>query len=270
MDIFRKSAARLASAALIAFSCPAEAINFQDWWWNPSQSGMGVNIGHQANTIVAAWFLYGDDGKATFLYMDGRLNANAMGGTVNSTLYRVTGLPPGPSFNPDSVIRTAVGSASINFTSDTTAVLTYSYDNGSHAGTLNLQRWSYAPLVVDGTYQFLMRRFNSCGLGPPLMSFDKVQGVVSTTGNTLNLSLTSSSGQPICSFSINHSQSGSIIEGAGTATCAPCRNQTGTITATLTDLRRTDELLSLRIVSKGDFSLLNEDGWTLTGIMGGP
>lgn len=270
MDIFRKSAARLACAALIAFSCPAEAINYQDWWWNPSQSGMGVNIGHEANTIVAVWFLYGDDGKATFFYMDGRLNGNAVGGTINSPLYRVTGMPPGPSFNPASVVATAVGSASINFTSDTTAVLTYSYDNGSHAGTLNLQRWSYAPLVVDGTYQFLMRRVNSCGLRPPLPIFDRVQGVVSTTGNTLNLKLTSSSGEPICSFSINHSQSGSIIEGVGAASCAPCPSQSGTITATLTDLRRNDGLLSLSIVSKGDFSLLNEDDWTLTGIMGAP
>jgi hypothetical protein len=265
MDIFGKSAARLACATLIAFSCPAQAINYQDWWWNPSQSGMGVSIAQQANTVVAAWYLYGDDGKAAFLYMAGPLNGGAVGGTVEGTLYRMTGMPPGPSFNPASVVATAVGSASINFTSDTTAVLAYSYDNGSRAGTLNLQRWSFAPLVADGTYQLLMRRVDSCNLRPPITSFDRVQGVVSTTATTLNLTLTSSSGQPICSFSINHSQSGSIIGGSGTATCAPCGSQAGTATATLRTLRQIDDLvLSLRIVTTGDNSFLSDE-WTLTG-----
>jgi hypothetical protein len=36
----------------------AMATNYQDWWWNPGLSGMGVNIGHEGNTIVAAWYLY--------------------------------------------------------------------------------------------------------------------------------------------------------------------------------------------------------------------
>jgi hypothetical protein len=264
MDIFRKSAARLACVTLIAFTSPAEAINFQDSWWNPSQSGMGVSIDHQASTVVATWFLYGDDGKSTFLVVSGPLNNNVMSGT----LYRTTGMPPGPNFNPTSVNATAVGTASINFTSDTTAVLTYSYDNGNHAGTLNLQRFSFAPLQIDGTYQFLMRRGETCGVAPPLTTFDRVQGVVTHSGNALNVTLTSSSGQPICSFSINASQSGSIIEGSGTATCAPC--VAGTATATLSDLRRFDDfMLSLTIVTTGSNPSFS-GAWTLTGIMTGP
>jgi len=71
------------------------AASYQDWWWNPAQSGMGVNIGQQDNTIFAAWNLYGDDGKATFLSFSGTIIPTIRGDTVDGALYRNTGPSPG-------------------------------------------------------------------------------------------------------------------------------------------------------------------------------
>ncbi len=36
----------------------AEASNFSDIWWNPSESGWGLTLIHQGDTIFAAWFTY--------------------------------------------------------------------------------------------------------------------------------------------------------------------------------------------------------------------
>src|SRR4029453_7146264 len=30
--------------------------NYQDIWWNPQESGWGMNLTHQGNTIFATWF----------------------------------------------------------------------------------------------------------------------------------------------------------------------------------------------------------------------
>ena len=58
------------------------ANNYQDWWWNPAQSGMGLNVGQQNDSIFVAWFNYGDDTKASFLTMGGVLNGNTLTGTL--------------------------------------------------------------------------------------------------------------------------------------------------------------------------------------------
>jgi len=45
----------LTSTCLALFSAMSHAGNYQDWWWDPQQSGMGFNVGHQGNTVVVAW-----------------------------------------------------------------------------------------------------------------------------------------------------------------------------------------------------------------------
>lgn len=45
----------------------SHAADYQDFWWNPSMSGMGWNISQQNNTIFMAWFNYAADSKATSL-----------------------------------------------------------------------------------------------------------------------------------------------------------------------------------------------------------
>jgi hypothetical protein len=96
--------------------------NYQDWWWNPAQSGMGLNVGQQNDTIFVAWFNYGDDTKASFLAMGGVLNGN----TLTGTLFRGTGPVPGPNYNPALVKQAAVGTATLTFNSNTDATLNYS------------------------------------------------------------------------------------------------------------------------------------------------
>lgn len=122
------------------------ATNYQDWWWDPTTSGQGINIGHQGNMIGAAWFMYDQVGADMWVLLVGPL----VGNTVSGGLERYTGPPLGTPFNPAQVSGTIVGSATLTFTSPSTAVLSYTV-NGV-PGTLNLTRFTLGPIPIDGVY----------------------------------------------------------------------------------------------------------------------
>src|SRR5207342_791663 len=63
--------------------------NVQDLWWNPAESGWGINIAHQEDTVFATIFTYDAAGKGLWLVMpDGELDAN---GVFNGSLFRTRG-----------------------------------------------------------------------------------------------------------------------------------------------------------------------------------
>ena len=64
--------------------------NFQDLWWNPSDSGWGVNIAHQGDTLFATYYTYDAAGRATWYAM-----SNA-GPLISTTGQRVENSYLGP------------------------------------------------------------------------------------------------------------------------------------------------------------------------------
>lgn len=40
-----------------------EASNYSDLWWNDSESGWGLTLSHQGDTILALWYTYGEGGR---------------------------------------------------------------------------------------------------------------------------------------------------------------------------------------------------------------
>ncbi len=100
------------------------ADNYQDLWWNPAESGWGVNVTHQDQTLFATLFTYAANGQPLWLVMpDGELASGAYSGT----LYRTTG----PAFNasPWTPINPIVaGTMSFRFTDGNTGTMTYTLD----------------------------------------------------------------------------------------------------------------------------------------------
>ena len=101
------------------------ALNFQDLWWNPAESGWGVNITHQGSKLFATLFTYDANGKGMWLVMsDG---AHTFGETYSGPLYRISG----PAFNASpwtSVSVAQVGTMTFSFTDGNTGTMTYSVD----------------------------------------------------------------------------------------------------------------------------------------------
>ena len=100
----------LSLAAVLMFSLvrPAAAVHYTDIWWNPAESGWGVNFIQADNLIFATFFIYGADQKPTWV------TAQLTQGTNNvwSGPVYITGGPYyGAAWVPSQVTTTQVGSA---------------------------------------------------------------------------------------------------------------------------------------------------------------
>jgi cytochrome c553 len=121
-------AAYLGTLAAPAPPPPPSNISYQGLWLKTpfeAESGWGINLTHQGNTLFATWFTYDVDGTGMWLVMsDG---ARTSEGKYSGALHRTTG--PGFSATPFSSIGpqnyTLVGTLSFSFTDAKTGTMTY-------------------------------------------------------------------------------------------------------------------------------------------------
>jgi hypothetical protein len=95
------------------------------WWAAPagSESGWGLNIAHQGDTLFGTWFTYDFDGSGMWIVMP---SATRMGpGVYGGLLYRTTGAPFNDFPTNALVNEIAVGSATLTFASPTQATFRY-------------------------------------------------------------------------------------------------------------------------------------------------
>jgi hypothetical protein len=103
----------------------AFAVNYQGLWWATpagSESGWGINLTHQGDTIFATWFTYGADGKPTWFVA---LATKGAAGAYAGTIYTVTGPAFEAPFDTSQVIESAVGTASFTFLDGNNAEFAY-------------------------------------------------------------------------------------------------------------------------------------------------
>jgi hypothetical protein len=105
----------------------APASNYSDLWWHApanSESGWGINVTHQGDTLFATWFTYDAGGKGLWLVMSN--GAKTGPATYGGRLYRTTG----PAFSaapwdPSRVVATEVGAAIFQFTDISNGTFSY-------------------------------------------------------------------------------------------------------------------------------------------------
>jgi hypothetical protein len=123
-------------ACVAVSSSRAAATNYQDLWWNPEESGWGVNLTHQGAVIFATLFTYDNAGKDIWLVAS---NMSRQGdGSFSGLLYSMTG----PAFNasPWSAAKAAeAGSITLRFTSGDRATLAYTYSGVAVSKTIQRQ-----------------------------------------------------------------------------------------------------------------------------------
>ncbi len=117
--------------------------NYQDLWWakNGSESGWGVNLTHQGDTIFATWFTYDADGTPLWF----SATASKVGvREYSGKLYRTSGPAfNAVPFNPAAVTATGVGTATFKFTDGATG--TFSYDANGITQTKPITRQVFRP-----------------------------------------------------------------------------------------------------------------------------
>ena len=119
---------RRAANCMPADGSRAASQNYQDLWWNAAESGWGINITHQDNTLFATLFTYDASGRDLWLVMSaGQRQAD---GSYSGPLYRTSG----PAFNavPFTPVGAAdvatVGTMRLVFADGERGTLTYTYN----------------------------------------------------------------------------------------------------------------------------------------------
>ena len=208
-------------ALVLAFCAfPASASrNYQDMWWLPSESGWGLMVLHQGDTISAVMFHYRSDGTPVWYLL-----SSAPRGTeefFTGTLYEVTGSPLFALFNPAAVMPRAAGTMTLHFTDFDQATVSYTIDGATASSPI--QRINFGSLGADGIYSGAQIAVVSCDTSPEIGSyvfpvdFDIVAGAVRDT----RVSTTILGGAGVfCDWTDSQfSQAGSLIHGEGLLAC---------------------------------------------------
>jgi hypothetical protein len=119
----------------------ALATNYQDLWWaapGGSESGWGVNLTHQGDTIFASWFTFDRDRTPMWLVVSAPKTAP---GTYSGTLYRLTGpafnaVPFPPLGSPGGATGTSVGTATFTFPDGNTGTFAYTVNGVQQIKTI--------------------------------------------------------------------------------------------------------------------------------------
>ena len=107
-----------------------------------SESGWGINLAHQGDTIFASWFTYDTTGRGSWFVVTANKTAPK---TYGGKLYRTRG----PAFNalpwdPSTVVATEAGTATFTFTDANHG--TFNYVIGAVNQTKTLVRQTFGPL----------------------------------------------------------------------------------------------------------------------------
>jgi hypothetical protein len=121
----------------------AAATNYQDLWWVPggAESGWGINLAHEGDTIFATWFTYDSDGTPLWLSVTAaRTGAGVYGGPLIRTTGPAYNATP---FDPAKVTRSVAGTASLTFANGNAATFAYTLNGVSQAKAIT--RYLFAP-----------------------------------------------------------------------------------------------------------------------------
>jgi hypothetical protein len=160
----RLAAIAFCLTAFLSTAARSDDRSYQGLWWNPGQSGWGVNIVHQGDILFATWFTYDADGNGMWLVLpSAQLDPPSMGGmmdmmdmmgmggmdesmpTYHGTLYRTTGPSlDATSFDTSKVKTTQVGTAQFQFYDGNHASFTYTV--GANTTTVNITRQLFGPM----------------------------------------------------------------------------------------------------------------------------
>jgi hypothetical protein len=113
--------------------------NYQDLWFNPADTGWGVNIAHQGDIIFGTYFTYDASGKAEWFVVPDATKTGP--GTYSGTLARATGPSFARAWDASKVHVEAVGSGTFRFDAPGAS---FNAVRGGVAQTRPMQRMQFA------------------------------------------------------------------------------------------------------------------------------
>jgi hypothetical protein len=118
--------------------------DFSDLWFNPAESGWGVNLIQQNEIIFLTMFVYGPTGQPTWFVGPATAYNGSSGGIVSFTgpLFTTTGPYFGAgTFNPSQVTNRQVGFVSFATGQIGSGAISYTVDGVSVTKSIERQTW---------------------------------------------------------------------------------------------------------------------------------
>lgn len=237
-----KLAAALCALTLSLFllataSASSGTADQSDIWWNPSESGWGMQLAHRGQAIFATVYLYDAQGKPTWISAVLR----PAGADWVGDVYATTGPWFGAAaFDPATVTRRVVGSMTWRSDDGSNGTLTYGVD-----GVTVSKKVVRQPVESDdyaGQYLGALSWVNSCtGLHE-----DFVDIAVTQVGSNITLNWSNHTTRDACYFGGQLGLDGQFGSMSGQFQCAPVHDD-GEFT--VTGLRVTPEAITGRYQS---------------------
>jgi hypothetical protein len=199
MGLGKNVATLIAAVALgaLATTGPAMATSthtdLTDIWWNPNESGWGLQMVNTGTFVFATIYVYGADGKPT--WFTGELSlVNTPGITYSGPLYATNGPYFGGAWNSGAFAYRQAGTMTFVATDSISGTLNYSVDGV--AVTKSVQR---QPLTLDsynGHFYTLLRMTQSGCTNSALngTTFQVLATTITQVGSAMSLTQVDNSG----------------------------------------------------------------------------
>lgn len=218
----------LLAAALVAAALPAAAAQrpatlateYTDLWWNPQESGWGLNVVQQGETAFITLFVYGPDGRPTW-YFASNARVYALDWEDNpsfrGTLYKAKGPWIGEAFDPAKVEAQPVGELRIEPRPEGRTLLEYTAEGVTVSK--EIRRQTFAAPDVGTTY------LAAFSLGETVPGTDLVgvrdysgRAILQLAGHLVFLRVEEPAGR--CEYRGTRTSAGKFARLAGEYTCA--------------------------------------------------
>lgn len=114
------------------------ANDYTDLWWNPAESGWGLNlIQHASHVIFGVMYTYDENGKAAWYVIPGGTWSTST--VYAGAIYRVTGPPMANTFDSTRVRVNQVGLATLTFASRDSGTFSFNIDGRQVTKTITRQ-----------------------------------------------------------------------------------------------------------------------------------
>lgn len=206
-------------ACLLSYGAPltAKTTDQSDIWWVHTESGWGIQLVQNDNTIFATLFVYGPDGQPTWYTATLSYQGSF---TWSGTLYKTTGPWFGTvPFDPAAVTITPVGSMSLNMPLINQGTLIYAVNGVQVTKTIERQLLVYEKFGDTSGFVGVMSQ-QGAGLScNPAASTNATLVTVQITQNTPVMTMVVASGSDTCTFTGTYSQTGHFGRFVGNYSC---------------------------------------------------
>jgi hypothetical protein len=208
MNAPRKLIAALAIA--IAMITPARSTDFTDLWWNPHESGWGLNIAHQADIMYLTLYVFGSNGRATWYSVQASFTGTDSAGNLVYTgeLYEVTGPWFGGLFDPKAVMVRTAGDATFRASSVQTGNLTYTVDG--LVTSKDIERYTLKHTDLTGDYIGGVVQTNANCANPALNGRTEDAAFLSIAHDDPGIQIVATSVRRTCTYSGTYGQAGRL------------------------------------------------------------